>query len=132
VNRNPPRIQNRRALTLLEVVAATALIAMLAVVTVPLFAKARAALEPLDRAVEVFDLARLADDVFATPLRFGVQRNWRDLLGTSTMFAWSEADRPPVRVRVDAAGEYARVVFECDGLVVSRFIHLDRPENGAR
>ena len=90
----------RRALTLVEVLAATVLLAMLAAACMPLLQRAMRALRappPPDAPFELFELSQLADSFLADASAFGVESpSEQDEL----QLPWPEhPQRPPVIVR---------------------------------
>ena len=121
---------SQRGLTLIEVLASTVLLTLIAATCVPLLRQAmEAAREPV-RSIDLADLAELADRLVADPeamesLGFESQQElpWPDL-----------ADGPPVVItRFDAAGgrtadgevNHTWLTFTCDGWSVSRWLAIE-------
>lgn len=117
----------QRGLTLVEVLAALLLLSLIAGTCLPLLRSIRIHLEEAEPAIELYELAQLAD---RTLTRAGT-----DLAeGGPVRFElpWERVQERPllVHVRVVKASEsdeieslpHAWVIFESDGLVVSRWI----------
>jgi len=120
----------RRGLTLLEVLAATVLLTVLAGTCVPLVRAALPALRPPDRPFALLDLARVADSVVAEPAQFELgafaeiserQITWPD-----------QPHRPPITVRLITPGEpdvdHRWLAFSCGDWTVHRWIPLELDE----
>jgi hypothetical protein len=68
----------RRALSLIEVVAATVLLSLLAIAVVPLLRDARAQVETRESDHEIFELGLIADQMVEEPESIGVPQDWAD------------------------------------------------------
>lgn len=120
---------SRRGFTLVETLAAAALLAVMAAACLPLIAQAARAVEEVDPPMggewDGIDLGALADEVAAHPDRFGIDPASP---GGATV-EWTEhPERPAVQVSrlegpADAAGAWLR--FDCDGRIALRWIRLE-------
>jgi type II secretory pathway pseudopilin PulG len=134
-----------RGLILLEVLIATALLAMMAAACMPVMAQAMRALqidEP-PRSIEMINLAHFADSVLAHPESFGFEQQ-SDVLNADNMeLPWpaeavttKSASVPPVRITAlrgaDPEVDHAWLAFECDGLVVHRWLAVPGSEETAK
>ncbi len=116
-----------RGLTLIEVPAATALLAMMAAACVPLLRQSmRAAREP-EHPIELLELAEIASGFLSDPssLELGQERG-------SAEIPWPDhPERPPIAFErlmsesVDA--DHAWMTFTCAGLTVSRWVPVEEP-----
>jgi prepilin-type N-terminal cleavage/methylation domain-containing protein len=118
---------SRRGLTLLEVLAATVLLAILAGACVPVLQRALPALRPPQRQFELLDLARVADSVVAEPSAFGVDAVFE---ANELRMGWPDhTDRPAITVRLlaadDSDDEHGWLVFSSGGWTVHRWMELD-------
>lgn len=119
----------RRGLTLVEVLAATVLLTVLAGACVPLMERAMRALDDPAAPIDRFELAVLADQFMDEPAAFGMERPPQD----ETIFlTWPEQlDRPPVTVRrlraSDTDVDHAWIEFACGEAAVWRWI-ADEPQ----
>ena len=135
----------RRAFTLVETLAAAAILAVMAAACAPLLAQAmRAADDPAEQAPgdwDALDLGRLADRIAEDPAAFGI-----DPTGpVDALVGWPEATgRPAVHVsRLDAEGEDgtedggstgAWLAMRCDGRIAVRWVAPEAivpPKEGA-
>jgi prepilin-type N-terminal cleavage/methylation domain-containing protein len=136
----------KRGLTLLEVLIAAALLAVMAAACVPAMAQAMRALHVAETptlAVDPVDLASFADLVLEWPELFGFKQPEELLNADGQALPWPpppeppprpEAFRdplnaaPPVTIRVlRSSGEESDHVwlsFECDGLIVHRWMAI--------
>jgi prepilin-type N-terminal cleavage/methylation domain-containing protein len=131
-----------RGLTLLEVLIATALLAMMAAACVPVMAQAMRALQShaIARQNEAIDLAQFADTVLQRPDLIGLKDS-KELLDTSGREAsWpseefpQQSHAPPVKISVlrapeDTDAKHAWLVFECDEVLVHRWLPLPATED---
>lgn len=118
----------RRGLTLLEVVAAAALLAVIAAACVPMLREAR---RWADRAAEpdrFDDLVAVADAIVADPEVFGLVETDLTTDGFETTISPPELDPDRVRIRLlqsdDEAATHAWVALDCDGDTVIRYVEL--------
>ena len=124
----------RRALTLIEVLAATVLLTLIAATCVPLLRSAvravRPPVPPTDQApFDRTDLETLADLVMVDPAAAGLALPLSD----DTEIAWpDEPDRPAVRVTYlapAAEADHAWLVFDCGPWRVQRWVEIqEKPE----
>lgn len=118
-----------RALTLVEVLAATVILAMLAGAVVPLLADARRTLEHEQSTIEIIDLEQLAADFVDEPKSFGFEDDLLTL--TELTIPWPDApDQPDVRIsRIDTEdAHHIWLIFECDSLSVSHWLIKPKEE----
>ncbi len=121
-----------RGLTLVEVLAATVLLAILAATCMPLFQRAMRALQTTKPPFELLELAQSADSVLADPSAFGVEAPAQL---AELQLPWPEHhDRPLITVRrlsaFDSESDHAWLTFSCGGQTVYRWVPLERePEN---
>ena len=116
-----------RGLTLIEVLASTALLAMMAAACVPLLRQSmRAAREP-EHPIELLELAQIASGFLADPsaLKLGQERGSREM-------PWPDhPERPPIAFErltsEDVGANHAWVTFTCAGLTVSRWVPVEQP-----
>lgn len=114
-----------RAMTLIEVLAAAVILAMLAGAVVPLLADARRTLEHDGVSLEILDLEEFADAFVGSPESFGIDNALTELSRLDV--PWPDhPDRPSVLVRLIDGGDHFWIVFECSRLAVSRW--LDKPQ----
>ncbi len=120
----------RRALTLVEVVAATVLLAMLAAACMGLLQRAMRGLDepsPPDAPFELFELSQLADSFLADASAFGVESpSEHDEL----QLPWPEhPQRPPVTVHhltaQDADADHLWLAFSSGKTFIFRWIPVD-------
>ena len=117
----------RHGLTLVEVLAATVLLAMIAAACLPLLRSSMRALRDPPPAVELLDLSRLADRFVADPAGFGAEAPQDE----SIELGWPEhPDRSPVTVRRFTAGDEDAewLTFTCDRWTVSRWVTVEADE----
>jgi len=133
----------RRAMTLVEALAATVLLAVLAGACLPLMQQAMRSLREADAAgFDVRDLSLMADAFVAEPEAFTTVP-FDDM--TEIEVAWPDtADRDPVRVerlvRVDAPAtdtpddddddDHAWLVFSCGPFTVCRWVPIEGASEG--
>ncbi len=121
----------RRGLTLVEVLTATVLMAILVAACVPILRQATGALGAPRRLLAIRPLATLADQFVAEPSAFGLDSA---VVERSFEIQWPEvvAERPSVLVRHlehdDPAVGHGWLVFTCEGACVVRW--LPPPEPG--
>ena len=119
----------RRGLTLIEVLASTVMLTMIAATCVPLLRQAMEAAREPDRSIDLADLAEFADRLVADP-------DAMESLGHESQLElpWPDLpDRPPVVItRFDAAGgdtngevDHTWLTFTCDGWSVSRWFAIE-------
>lgn len=114
----------RRALTLVEVLAATVLLAMLAAACMPLLQRAMRGLDEPEAPFNPVELAQLADSFLADPSAFGVESpSEQDELH----FPWPEhPQRPPVTVRrltaQDAEADHTWLAFSSGKTFIFRWV----------
>lgn len=118
----------RRALTLVEVLAATVLLAMLAAACMPLLQRAMRGMgAPPEAPFNPVELAQLADSFLADPSAFGVESpSEQDEL----QLPWPEhPQRPPVTVRrltaQDAEADHTWLAFSCASWAIHRWVPVD-------
>lgn len=125
-----------RGLTLLETLAATVILSLIAVACIPMLQDARASLEqPSAPACDLIELALLADAVMADPKAHGLDA-WPNFEGAVLQWPEETVQREPqlalrpVQVTVltpsiDDPGQHERrhqwVSFMCDGVGVLRW-----------
>ncbi len=118
----------RRGMTLLEVLAATVLLAVLAGTCIPTLRHAARALSTPSASFDLYELAALADAFVEGPSEFGMAP---DALPSEFELHWPELpDHDPVRVRIvtpDAPDtEHLWLTFATDEWFVLRW--MKRPE----
>lgn len=137
-----------RGLTILETVAAAALLALLGATGASLLIDARQRLERPEGMITTHDLARLADLLVEQPEEAGFAGTIEEMNGAT--LTWPDdfelPEAPPVALRFvetsgftavqaeDNASEKPRrawVALECDGLAVARWIVLPQEEEEA-
>ena len=118
----------RRGLTLLEVLASTVLLTMLASACLPLLRQAMSDLGPTDEPFALVELTQLAELFLADPSAFGVESlpsesdelhlPWPERPGRSpvTVRRW-RADPPP-----PPPHDHAWVSFSCEGQRIFRWL----------
>lgn len=120
----------RRGLTLVEVLAATVLLAAMAAACMPLMQRAMRDLEGTPPQFDLHELSEVADALVATPGVFGVE----DLTGVEqAQVAWPEdAGRPIIAITRLPAGEekpdHAWLSVTCGGWQVYRWIPIEHDE----
>jgi hypothetical protein len=115
----------RWGLSLIETLAATALLAALTAAVVPLFAEARLRLEHAAPDVGLFELGEVADAALRDPESMGLAPDWRDAIRAGPLTARPESGGP-VRVRIAAMRDLdAWIAFEREGVGVARFVVLE-------
>ncbi len=121
----------RRGLTLVEVLAATVLMAIVVAACVPILRQASQALGRPRPPLAIQPLASLADQFVAKPSAFGLESAISE---QSFEIQWPEAvlDRPSVLVqrleRDDPANSHAWLVFSCGDASVVRWLPRSEPE----
>lgn len=121
--------QSRRGLTLIEVLAATAILAMIAAACIPTLRAALATMNEDDPALDLHDLSNLADQIVGAPEDFGLDSS--DIVHTEV--AWPEhPERPPVVVTAlnapsddDAPPDHRWLIFTSDGCTVARWMAVE-------
>lgn len=118
----------RHGLTLLEVLAATVLLTMIAAVCTPLLRQAIRHLHEPDATVLIFDLAQFADGLVADPSEFDVE-SVQSVTGELQLPWLQHPDRPAVIVRrlnaIDPNTDHAWLSFTCGNNTVFRWIALE-------
>lgn len=118
----------RRALTLVEVLAATVLLAMLAAACMPLLQRAMRGLgAPPEAPFELFELSQLADSFIADAFNFGVESSSEQ---DELHFPWPEhPQRPQVTVRrltaQDAEADHTWLAFSSSKTFIFRWVPVD-------
>jgi len=130
--------RNRRGLTLLEVLIATALLAVLSVACVPAIARAMVVLHEGERvpkgSLQMAELQVVADAVLEDPKRsggFGLGATPLHGLATAEI-AWpsdmSSGEHAAITVRAirsrEPNADHIWLLFECEGVTVSRWVEL--------
>ncbi len=122
----------RRGLTLLEVLASTVLLSLVASACVPFLVESMAVIYPVRKAITHSELGLLADAFMADPASFG--KEYPATLTSQEAFeiagpeASGDVSLPPVTVSrlapeaIDA--DHTWLIFTCEGLSVSRWIPL--------
>ena len=121
----------RRGLTLLEVLASTVLLTMLASACLPLLRQAMRDLRPTDEPFALVELTQLAERFLADPSAFGVESLPSQL--DELHLPWPERpDRSPVTVRrltADAPPppphDHAWLSFSCEGQRIFRWLAVE-------
>ena len=121
-------MMRRRGLTLLEVLASTVLLTMLASACLPLLRQAMNDLRQTDEPFALIELTQLAEIFLADPAAFGVEA--LPSQGDELQLPWPEqSDRSPVIVhRLSADGEaldHAWLRFTSEGQRIFRWIAID-------
>ena len=116
-----------RGLTLVEVLAATVLLAILAATCMPLLQRAMRALETIKQPFELLELAQFADSLLADPSAFGVEAPSQL---AELQLSWPEQpDRSLITVRrlsaSDPESDHAWLTFSCGGRAVYRWVPLE-------
>ncbi len=114
----------RRGLTLLEVLAATVLLAMLAGACVPILRRAARALNPPPTSIELRELAVLADAFMAEPSESGFAA---ESMPGEFELTWPDSpDRDPVSVEIMTTeapnAEHLWLIFAADEWFVLRWM----------
>ena len=116
----------RRGLTLVEVLASTVLLTLIAATCVPVLRQAMDAAREPTRSIDLVDLAELADQLAGDPDALGplgaegqLELPWPD-----------QPDHPAVLIsRLESAGgdevDHAWLTFNCDGWSVTRWIVIE-------
>ncbi len=117
----------RRALTLVEVLAATVLLAMLAATCMPLLQRAMRALDEPEAPFNPLELSQLADSFLADPSAFGVESPCDQ---DELHFPWPEhPQRPPVTVRCLTAQatevDHTWLAFSSGNTFIFRWVPVD-------
>ncbi len=118
----------RRGLTLLEVLASTVLLTMLASACLPLLRQAMSDLRQTDEPFALVELTQLAELFLADPSAFGVESLPSEL--DELHLPWPEqSDRSPVTVRRLSADapphDHDWVSFSCEGQRVFRWLAVE-------
>ena len=121
-------MMRRRGLTLLEVLASTVLLTMLASACLPLLRQAMSDLRPTDEPFALVELTQLAELFLADPPAFGVES--LESQSDELHLSWPEQpDRSPVTVRrlsVDAPPpDHVWVSFSCQGQRIFRWLAVE-------
>ena len=121
-------MRERRGQTLIEVLAATVLLAILAATCMPLLQRAMRALQTTKPPFELLELAQFADSLVADPSAFGVEAPSQL---AELQLPWPEHhDRPLITVRrlstSDPESDHAWLTFSCGGGAVYRWVPLER------
>ena len=121
-------MMHRRGLTLLEVLASTVLLTMLASACLPLLRQAMSDLRPTDEPFALVELTQLAERFLADPPAFGVES--LESQSDELHLPWPEQpDRSPVtvrRLRVDAPPpDHAWLSFSCEGQRIFRWLVVE-------
>jgi prepilin-type N-terminal cleavage/methylation domain-containing protein len=113
----------RRGLTLIEVVAATVLLSLLAVAVVPVLRDARAQAEARGPRLDVFELGLLADRLVDDPESMGVAKDWAEQISSARQAL--QADGTAITVHRERADW---IVFERGSTSVARFVPLEEEQ----
>ncbi|MCK4872012.1 MAG: hypothetical protein KAS72_04730 [Phycisphaerales bacterium] len=128
-------VRKGRALTLIEVIAAAALLSLLAAVTVPLLRDVRTALTTQQPVTDLFELARLADAVVADPESYGIQLTGQSRADASEQSVFwpgaPEQRRVGVRYLTSIGADHVWVAFQCGDRAVYRCIPVERDDEEA-
>lgn len=145
MNRGLRRVDNKspRGLTLLEVLVATAILAMLAGAVVPSIAQALARLRPVAKAsiVDIADLGVVADQFIAEPEAFEKGLAASQLHEIEFKQIGWPTDEPrfekftaqPIRIQAirraggDESETHLWLSFSCDGVSVMRWVSIPPP-----
>ncbi len=119
----------RRGLTLVEVLCASVLLAVLASACVPMLTSSLRRLHEPVRSFQIEELAEVADLAMSEPNLFGVDRI-DDLSGQEIAWPNEASDRPAIRVELLelAAAEqpnHAWLVFSCAEQAVYRWMKVE-------
>ena len=121
-------MMRRRGLTLLEVLASTVLLTMLAGACVPLLRKAMNDLRRPDEPFALVELTQLAELFLADPSAFGVE-SLPSELDKLHVFWPEQPDRSPVTVRRWRADtpppDHAWLSFSCEGQRIFRWLAVE-------
>ena len=123
----------QRGLTLVEVLAATVLLAAMASVVMPLMQRAMRELEEMQPEIDLRDLADIADTLSVNPDVFG---GLTDASAQRQELPWpGNSTRPPIMIkRIDPGYEdpdHNWLSVSCGGWEVYRWIPLDPNDEGA-
>ncbi len=118
----------RRGLTLLEVLASTVLLTMLASACLPLLRQAMSDLRPTDEPFALVELTQLAELFLADPSAFGVESLPLQL--DELHLPWPEQpDRSPITVRRWSADapppDHGWLSFSCEGQRIFRWLAVE-------
>lgn len=121
-------MMRRRGLTLLEVLASTVLLTLLASACLPLLRQAMSDLRQTDEPFALVELTQLAELFLADPSAFGVESLPSE--PHELHLPWPEQpDRSPVTVRRLSADssqhDHAWVSFSCEGQRVFRWLAVE-------
>lgn len=137
----------RRGLTLLEVVAATVLLTIIAAACLPLLAEARRWADSTKSANQIGALMRTADEVIADPIAFGIEAEAMHTKGFSQVIDPVQEDDPalgPISIELLASNnaprdtdsgdhpKYGWLVFKLDSATIIRYIDLPDPPEETR
>lgn len=130
-----------RGLTLLETLAATVILSLIAVACVPMLQDARASLEqPSAPACDLIELALLADAVMADPKAHGLEKStdvavlqWpQEMVEREPRLALRPVQVTVLTPSIDDPGRHERrhqwVSFVCDGVVVLRWTAVEEAQ----
>ena len=117
----------RRALTLVEVLAATVLLAMLAAACMPLLQRAMRGLDEPDAPFNPLELSQLAASLLADASAFSVESPYQQ---DELQLPWPEhPQRPPVTVRrlmaQDVESDHAWLAFSSGKTFIFRWVPVD-------
>ncbi len=125
----------RRGLTLLEVLASTLLLALLAATVVPVLRQAMSAAHQAPPSFDLLELTQFAEAYVAEALQQDERENKAEAPPhePSAQVPWPDKpQRPPVTVRrLSAASpeaDHQWVVLSCDGWVVARWVPIEHVE----
>ena len=121
-------MRRHKGLTLLEVLAATVLLSMIAAACVPLLQQAMRHLHTPIESISIFDLAELADAFVADPAQFNVESI--QSMDDELPLPWPNfTDRPGILVHPmmadDPAVNHTWLRFSCADRSVYRWITVD-------
>ena len=119
-------MRHRRGLTLVEVLAATVLLAVMAAVCTPLLRQSMRALDQAPVPFAPHELAAVADTVAADPGRYGAE-GVEEI--TDQEIPWpDEPERPPITLRLivpeGPETDHAWLALTCGGVTVHRWINI--------
>lgn len=125
-------MNSRRGLTLIEVLAATVLLSMLAASCIPLLRLAMTDLRHQDESFDLIELSLFVDEMLAEPSEFNLDSamfaetsehtiNWpKSTTGTSVIMRRLVSDNPKAN--------HAWLSFSCNGKSVFRWIPVDNED----
>lgn len=133
-------MMNHRGLTLLEVLAATVLLSMMAAVCVPILTSAMVALRGDSSSIaDTSDLAQLAELFINDPSQFGFKDKNAVLEHQQFTIVWPKQDSLRGKANADVAVRVLRaaqpdevthvwLIFTCQEQVLARWIALPKPK----